>query len=255
MIEQTSVVLSVAVLASFLVGMSKGGVPTVGTLAVPLLALVMAPVTAAALLLPIFVISDVVAVYLYRREFSARNLAILTPAALAGVALGWALGAWLSGAFIGLLVGATGLFFCANAWFFARRTRPARPADVPRGAFWGTLTGLASFVSHSGGPTFQMYVLPQQLPKMAFAGTATILFAILNAAKIVPYWQLGQFAGVTPSATLWLALPALAGTLAGRWLTRTMPDRLFFRLVEVALFAVSLKLVWNYVFTLGLGGG
>ncbi len=256
MIEQTPVVLSVAVAASFLVGMSKGGVPTVGTLAVPLLALFMAPVTAAALLLPIFVVSDVVAVWLYRREFSARNLAILTPAALAGVALGWALGAWLSGAFIGLLVGATGIFFCANAWFFARQARPARRADVPRGAFWGALTGLASFVSHSGGPTFQMYVLPQHLPKMVFAGTTAILFAIVNAAKIVPYWQLGQFSGVAPSLALWLALPALAGTLAGRWLTRIMPDGLFFRLVEIALLGVSLKLVWDYAVMLApaIGG-
>lgn len=246
MIEQTPVVLAAAALSSLLVGMSKGGVPTVGTLAVPLLALAMPPVAAAALLLPIFIASDVVAVWLYRRDYSARNLAVLTPAALAGIALGWWLGARVSGAFIGLLVGATGLFFCANAWLFARRTRPARRADVPRGVFWGALTGLTSFVSHSGGPTFQMYVLPQRLPKMAFAGTATILFAILNAAKVVPYWQLGQFSGVAPSLALWLVAPALAGTIAGRWLTRTMPDRLFFRLVEVALFGVSLKLVWDY---------
>lgn len=254
MMMQTPAVLSLAVVASFLVGLSKGGVPTIGSLAVPLLALVMAPVTAAALLLPIFIVSDVVAVYLYRKEFSVRNLAILIPAALAGIGLGWTLGAWLSGGFIGLLVGATGLFFCANAWFFARRARPARPADISRGAFWGMLTGLTSFVSHSGGPTFQMYVLPQRLPKMVYAGTATILFAIVNAAKIVPYWQLGQFTGIDPSAALWLAIPALGGTLAGRWLTRSMPDRLFFRLVEIALLAVSLKLVWDYVSTLGVGG-
>lgn len=254
MIEQTPIVLAAAALSSLLVGMSKGGVPTVGTLAVPLLALAMPPVAAAALLLPIFIASDIVAVHLYRRDYSARNLAILTPAALAGVALGWWLGARVSGAFIGLLVGATGIFFCANAWLFARRARPARRADVPRGVFWGALTGLTSFVSHSGGPTFQMYVLPQRLPKMAFAGTATILFAIVNAAKVVPYWQLGQFSGVAPSLALWLAVPALAGTLAGRWLTRAMPDRLFFRLVEIALFGVSLKLVWDYALTFGAGG-
>jgi len=254
LIEQTPIVLSAAALSSLLVGLSKGGVPTVGTLAVPLLALVMPPVAAAALLLPIFIASDVVGVWLYRREYSARNLAVLMPAALGGVALGWAFGRWFSGAFIGLLVGAVGIFFCINAWVFARRPRPPRAADVPRGAFWGVLTGLASFVSHAGGPPFQMYVLPQLLPKMVFAGTATILFATLNAAKVVPYWQLGQFSGIEPSLTLWLAVPALAGTLVGRWLARNMPDRLFFRLVEIALLGVSLKLVWDYARTLGIGG-
>ena len=249
MIEPTPVVLSVAVLSSFLVGLSKGGVPTVGTLAVPLLALVMPPVTAAALLLPIFIVSDVVAVYLYRRDYSARNLAILTPAALAGVALGWLFGAWFSGAFIGLLVGAVGISFCLDVWLGHRRRPAARPAGVPAGIVWGGLAGLASFVSHAGGPPFQMYVLPQGLPKMVFAGTATILFAVVNAAKIVPYWQLGQFAGIEPSLALWLAVPALLGTLAGRWLTQNMPDRFFFRLVELALFVVSLKLVWDYALT------
>lgn len=254
MIEQTPIVLSAAALSSLLVGLSKGGVPTVGTLAVPLLALAMPPVAAAALLLPIFVASDVVAVWLYRREYSARNLAILTPAALGGVALGWMFGRWFSGAFIGLLVGAVGISFCINAWLGHRRTAAARPARVPAGIVWGGLAGLASFVSHAGGPPFQMYVLPQQLPKMVFAGTATILFAIVNAAKVVPYWQLGQFSGIAPSLALWLAVPALAGTFAGRWLTRNMPDRLFFRLVEIALLGVSLKLVWDYALTLGLGG-
>ena len=33
-----------------------------------------------------------------------------------------------------------------------------------------------------------------------------------------------------------------------------MPDRLFFRLVEIALLGVSLKLVWDYALTLGIGG-
>jgi len=246
-IEQAPVAVSIAVLSSFLVGMSKGGVPTVGTLAVPLLALVMPPVAAAALLLPIFVVSDVVGVYLYRKEYSARNLLILTPAALVGVGLGWLLGARLSGAFIGMLVGLVGIFFCLNVWLGRRHRRAAaRPADVGRGTVWGILTGLASFVSHSGGPPFQMYVLPQRLPKLVFAGTATILFAVVNAAKIVPYWQLQQFAAFDLRLALWLAPPALAGTVLGRWLAGAMPEGLFFRLIEVTLFGVSLKLVWDY---------
>lgn len=250
MIEQTPVVVSIAALSSFLVGMSKGGVPTVGTLAVPLLALVIAPVTAAALLLPIFIVSDVVGVYLYRKEYSARNLAILTPAALVGVGLGWLFSARLSGVFIGMLVGLVGVFFCLNVWLGRRGSATARPADVGRGAVWGTLTGLASFVSHSGGPPFQMYVLPQRLPKLVFAGTATILFATVNAAKIVPYWQLQQFATFDLRLALWLALPALVGTVLGRWLAAAMPDGLFFRLIEITLFSVSLKLVWDYVASL-----
>ena len=69
-----------ASLAALLVGLSKGGLPTIGMLAVPVLSLVMSPVKAAVMLLPIYVISDMVSVWLYRKEFSVPNLKILVPA-------------------------------------------------------------------------------------------------------------------------------------------------------------------------------
>ncbi|AEK56150.1 hypothetical protein BPI_II726 [Brucella pinnipedialis B2/94] len=120
MIEHTPLFLTVAVIAAFLVGLSKGGLPTVGTLSVPLMALVISPVTAAALLLPIYVVSDMFGLYLYRHHFSARNLAILTPSAIVGVGIGWLFSSHLSSTFIGMLVGLVGLLFCFNAWVGAR---------------------------------------------------------------------------------------------------------------------------------------
>ncbi len=175
MLEHTPLFMTVAVVAAFLVGLSKGGLPSVGTLSVPLMALVISPVTAAALLLPIYVVSDMFGLYLYRHHFSKRNLAILTPAAIVGIGLGWFFSSHLSSTFIGMLVGLVGLFFCFNVWVGAKYRRQARKADIPRGTFWGIITGLTSFVSHSGAPPFQMYVLPQHLEKLVFAGTSTIL--------------------------------------------------------------------------------
>jgi len=244
--EHSWTILVVAAIACVFVGMSKGGLPSVGTLAVPILAMAIPPVTAAALLLPIFVASDLVGMYLYRKEYSARNLLILIPASLLGVAIGWLFSANLSSLFIGMLVGFVGVLFCAKAWFGKYFRATARPADVGRGLFWGVLTGLTSFVSHSGGPTFQMYVLPQKLSKMVFAGTSTILFAIVNAAKIVPYWQMRQFENFDIPLALWLAVPAIAGTLIGRRLTMVIPDGIFFRLIEITLLGLSLKLISDY---------
>ncbi|WP_454858614.1 sulfite exporter TauE/SafE family protein [Rhizobium binxianense] len=242
--------LVVAAVACFFVGLSKGGLPSVGALAVPVLAMVIPAVTAAALLLPIFVASDLVGLYLYRKDYSARNLFILTPAALVGVGFGWAFSANLSSEFIGMLVGLVGLLFCVNAWFGIRYRSKQKTASLPSGIFWGTLTGLTSFVSHSGAPPFQMYVLPQHLEKMVFAGTATILFAIVNAAKIVPYWQLRQFENFDSGLAIWLVVPAIVGTFVGKRLTTIIPEGLFFRLIEVTLLGLSLKLVWDYVGTM-----
>ena len=103
-----------------------------------------------------------------------------------------------------------------------------------------------SWLSHSGAPPFQMYVLPQKLEKLAFAGTATILFAIINAAKLIPYWELNSFSAIDPKLPLLVLPVGILGTWVGAKLTRVLPDRLFFALVQAALFLVSLKLVWDF---------
>ncbi|PDT45201.1 hypothetical protein CO661_24410 [Sinorhizobium fredii] len=248
MIVQSPLLIFVAVVSAFFVGLSKGGLPTVGNLAVPLLALVISPVAAAALLLPIYVASDMVGLALYRRTFSKRNLAILVPSSLVGVLIGWAVSSRLSSEFVGMMVGIVGVAFCLNKWIWSRNRSPAR-GTIPAGLFWGAMTGITSFVSHSGGPTFQIYVLPQYLQKMTFAGTSTILFAILNAAKIVPYWEMGQFTGIDMTIALWLAPSAGLGTMLGKRLTEILPEKVFFRVIEVTLLLISAKLIADYVLT------
>lgn len=115
------------------------------------------------------------------------------------------------------------------------------------GLFWGGLTGFTSVVSHSGVPTFQIYILPQQLNKLTFAGTATILFAVLNAAKIRPYWELGQFSKREMTITLWLLPAAGVGTGIGKKLIEILPDKIFSRAVEMTLLLFSAKLIADYV--------
>ncbi|QIB33792.1 sulfite exporter TauE/SafE family protein [Ancylobacter pratisalsi] len=235
-----------AVPAAAAVGMGKGGVPMIGTLSVPIMSLVMPPIAAAGLLLPVYVVSDMFGVWAYRREFSGRNLAILMPAGALGIGVGWATASIVTDALVALMVGLIGLAFCLNRWF-GGAARAARSADVPRGLFWGVVAGFTSFVTHAGGPPFQMYVVPQRLPKMVFAGTSTILFAVINALKLGPYWALGQLS--LPNLKIaGLLLPvAVASTFFGVRVTRILPEVLFYRLVVSALFLLSLKLTYDGV--------
>jgi uncharacterized membrane protein YfcA len=238
----------IAGLSAFLVGASKGGLPMVGVLGVPLLALVMPPVAAAALLLPVYIVSDMVGLWAYRKEYSARNLVILVPAMILGVGLGWATAKITEEWMVTLLVGVVGLYYCASV-ILRKANAPPKRADVPRGIFWGMIAGFTSFVSHTGGPPYQAYVLPQKLPKMMFAGTSTIVFAIINLVKLVPYWALGQFNPTNLEVAAMLSPIAIAGALIGYKLTAILPEGLFYRLVEVALFVISLKLIHEALFT------
>lgn len=246
--------LVVASIAALLVGLSKGGLPAVGMLAVPVLALVISPVAAASLLLPIYVVSDIVGIWLYRRDFSTRNLKILIPASLIGIGIAWSMASMLSDRAVGLLVGLLGIGFCLNTWFghalgLSAGSAP-QPARVGKGLFWGTVSGFTSFVAHAGSPPYQIYVLPQKLPKATYAGTSTLLFAVINAAKIGPYMQLRPYSMADMKTAALLVPAALVGTVLGAWLTQRLADRWFFRLVQAALFAVSVKLVADGVRTL-----
>ena len=231
-----------ASLAALLVGLAKGGLPTIGMVAVPVLSLVMSPVKAAVMLLPIYVISDMVSVWLYRKHFSMPNLKILVPASILGVFIGWLTASMTSDTAVKLLIGVIGIAFCLNIWL--RRTPQAiQGVDLKKGVFWGVITGFTSFICHAGAPPFQMYVLPQRLPKVEFAGTATMLFTIVNLAKVLPYQQLNPYTSADLIQAMWLIPSALIGTFAGAYLTRRIADIWFFRFVQFGLFAISVKLI------------
>lgn len=240
--------LILASCGAVLIGMSKGGLPLVGMMSVPLLSLVMSPVKAAVLLLPLFVVSDVVGVWLYRRQYSAVNLRILIPAGLMGVFVGWLTASMISDLTIKFIIGLVGVVFCLQTWFRRGQSETPQEATKIKGYFWGGMAGFTSFISHAGGPPFQIYVLPQKLPKAEFAGTATILFAIINFSKILPYQNLSPYS----SDDLWkvatLIPMALLGTFLGAYLTKRINDVLFYKLVQASLFVVSCKLIWDSIF-------
>jgi uncharacterized protein len=197
--------------------------------------------------LPLYVISDWYGLWLYRKNYDVWNIKLMTFACCIGIAIGWATAQFNNDAVVKLIVGLIGIWFTADlVWKNSRKVEmAARPADVPRGLFWGTITGFTSFVAHAGGVPYQMFVLPQKLDKMTYAGTATITFTIVNALKLPPYWMLGQINLGSLQTGLYLAPVALFGAWAGFRATKILPEKTFFRFVEVALFIVSLKLIWD----------
>ena len=233
-----------ALAAAFFVGGSKGGLPMIALLSVPTMSLVMSPMQGAALLLPVYLVSDVFGIWIYRRSFSRRNLAILIPAAAIGVFAGWLLAGDTDENVVRVIIGCVGLTFLAmrqRSRMIGKRN--PQHADVPRGLIWGSVSGFTSFVSHAGGPAFQLYVLPQQLPKLMFAGTATILFSIINVMKVPPYLALGLIEWGDLRTVAILSPMAIFGAWVGYRLTRLIPQRAFFIVVEIALFLISVNLI------------
>lgn len=236
---------TLAVLAAVTVGLGKGGLPAIAMLAVPILSIVINPVTAAGLLLPVYVVSDVFGLWAYRREFDRRVLSIGVAGMVIGTGIGWATADLVSEDLIRVMIGVIGAVFAANLLLRDTSHVAARPIRKGPGLFWTAIAGFTSFVSHSGAPPWQVWVLPLKLPKMVFAGTTTIAFAIINAVKLVPYYFLGQLSFENLQVAAVLMLPAALAVFAGLKLVRVIPEKTFFSLVTWALLLISLKLIWD----------
>lgn len=235
----------IATAAAVLVGLGKGGLPVVAMLSVPLLATVISPVAAAGLLLPIYVVSDVFGLWAYRREFDWGVLKVMAPATTIGVGVGWWTAKMVSEDWVTGMVGVMGAVFAANLLLRHKGSKEPRPAEPVKGTFWGIITGFTSFVSHAGGPPYQVYVMPLQLSKAVFAGTSTILFAYVNAIKLVPYYFLGQFSVENLKVAAALMIPSALAVFAGVKIVQMLPEKLFFTLVTWALLVLSIKLIWQ----------
>jgi uncharacterized membrane protein YfcA len=232
-----------AIPAVIILGLSKGGFTALGLLMVPVMALAISPVQAAGITLPILVFSDLVALVSYRRIYDPTTLKIMIPGAMAGIGIGWLTASYVTETHIRLIVGIISIVFAVQ--FFLRRGKEvqAAPQNVAKGTFWSIITGFTSFVSHAGGPPFQVYAAPLRLEPRIFAGTSVILFALVNAVKLIPYFFLGQFDTqnlVTAAILLPISIPA---TLLGVWLVKRFDPRRFYDLIYATIFLVGVYLV------------
>lgn len=229
-------------------GLSKGGFAGVGQVATPMLALVMPPLEAAAIMLPIMIVQDAISVWVYRKDWSGRIMAIVLPGALIGVGLGWLLAAHISEAGVRVFTGAATMGFVLYNWIGPtvvanEVAKDVNPTNVPLGVFCGLLSGFASTVAQAGAPPYQIYVLAQKLPKMTFVGTTAIVFASVNWLKVVPYFALGQFSTKGLGTSLALLPLAIATNLIGFWAVRVTPTEIFYRISYIIMFIISVELV------------
>ena len=95
-------------------GLGKGELPVIASLAVPSLSLVMSPITAAGLLLPVYLVSDIFALSAYRRDNDKQVMIIAIVGMTAGVFIGWLTAhimiEWAITFFIGLMGSAFALY-------------------------------------------------------------------------------------------------------------------------------------------------
>ena len=238
---------SIALVTIIVVALSKSGfLGSLGMVGVPLLSLVMPAREAAGLLLPLMCVMDIVGLLAFRREFDARNVKIMLAGGLAGTLVGWVLWSVITDAEVLLIVGIITMLFIIDAVVpWRKKLAEGTPPSTPWGVFWGGVAGLTSFISHTGGPPAQIYLLPQRLPPNIYSGTTVVFFAAINFSKLIPYYFLGQLSVSNLEIGLVLAPAAILFMLAGVWLVRRVSAKLFYNVAYVLIFLVALKLIYD----------
>jgi uncharacterized membrane protein YfcA len=246
--ELTAPTILIAIAGVFMICFMKGafggGFSIVG---IPLLSLVMDPVTAGGLLAPLFIAMDLFALRYWKPStWSKPDLVLLLPGLVAGIGAGYLLFRFLDHHAIAIVMAVVTLTF-VGLWFAGGGNVAIRPRSVPKAVAAGLSSGITTMVAHSGGPPLAMYLLPRGLGKEIYAGTTSLFFTVGNATKALPWLLLTR-----PTDNVWalmaiclLAIPA--GVWLGWRLQGRLDQRQMYRIVYALLIVTALKLLWDGV--------
>ena len=244
--DQNAVYVAVIIaVLGFMIGLAKGGFGGLGALLTPILALVLPVAQAVGVLLPMLMVGDVFAVYMYWKEWDFDLVKRMLPAGIIGAIAGTALLSWLPPDGLRIVLGIFVLVLVAYK-FVSDRIQAVRYESKPWHApAAGLLAGVASGMFNNGGPAFSSYLLLQKLRARPFIATSAIYFALLNIIKVPGFLYTGVL-NVPLLLSLWwvfLFIPI------GIWVARITLTRLsplaFEWIIIVLLIFSSLWLFWQ----------
>jgi uncharacterized protein len=235
-----------AVVATAMIGFVKGAFGGgFGLVGIPILSLVMDPVTAGTIVAPLFIPMDVVALRYYPpRTWSIPDLKVLLPAMALGIGLGTLTLALLDVRLVSIAIAVVALLFAAH-WYAGGGRITTAPRNTILAALAGTASGVATMVAHSGTPPLAMYLLRMGLAKEVYVGTTTIYFAVGNLIKVGPWLMLGQ-----PTPAVWtliaICVPvAMIFVWIGWLFHKRIDQKRLYQGCYAILVLTSLKLLWD----------
>jgi uncharacterized protein len=236
---------AVAIPAVLLLGVSKSGFGAgFGSLAVPMMALAVSVPQAAAILMPVLLLMDLLGMAAFRKNVDRRLLGFLLPFGLLGTLVGTLLFKLLDPRLVAGIVGVFTLLFLAQRLIF-----PPTPDQPPPprwiGAVLSVTSGFTSFIAHAGGPPMNAYVIPLRLSPLVFTGTLAYFYFFINLSKWIPYAWLGLLDGRNLLTSIVLLPLAPIGVWLGVRIAHRIEPRLFYRLIYAGMLLTGIKLVWD----------
>ncbi len=236
-----------AAIGVILFGISKGGFAgPIAILSIPLMSLTMSPQTAAGILLPILILMDFVALYIYWKKWDLKNIKIIIPISIIGIIIGTFTFSFVSDDGIRIIIGLVAIIFIFLS-FIQKNSFLVKPTKN-KGFFWSLISGYTSFLIHAGGTPINFFLLPQKLNKTIYMGTMTLIFLIINLIKLIPYYYLGQLELSNLKISLILCPLAPISILIGYYLHKKVSEKIFYNFVYFFLGVGGIKLIYDGIF-------
>lgn len=225
-------------LCAMFIGMSKTGILNIGTLAIPIFAMLFGARYSTGIVLIMLCFADLVAVIYYRKEFIWHEVKKLLPMAITGLVVALVVGNYVDDKAFRVLISAcilvgVGIMLWTND----------KPTEMVNRSWYspvfGFLMGFSTMIGNAAGPALSVYMLSKRLDKVAFTATAAWFIMILNFTKIplqLFYWENLSLKGFILNV---MALPfILLGGYLGIRLLKIIPEKQF-RQVVVAMVIIS----------------
>ena len=234
--------------AIILYGIAKSGLGgSISLISVPLMTVVMPLNQALAVILPILIFSDIVAVYRFRREFDFSTLKLIVPFAALGIIIGSLTFKYFSEDLLKLIVGIMGFLFAGHYFLFKKEKKIPAKKNFLKGAIFSSIAGFSSFCVHAGGTPTSIYLLPLRLKKEIYVGTRIIFFTFVNLIKLPLYIYLSMMNLDTLYQSIFLLPLAITGIFIGYKILKIIDENLFYNIIYALILLSSTKLIIDFI--------
>ena len=228
---------------SFVIGLSKSGIPGLGLLLVPIMLIAFPAKESVGMLLPVLMVGDIVAIVSYRK-FARKDLLLrVVPIAFVAIILGALLLSRLNNSGMTHLLGWLVLALCAVD-LIKSRGWIKNPADN----WWfksivAGLAGLASTLGNAAGPVMSIFFIMAKLSPQEQLGTAAWFFLFVNIIKLPFFISQGMLQLSWLPTIAWMIPPLLLGALCGKLIVSRIRREVFNAWVRALAIAGGVLLV------------
>jgi len=233
--------------AIILYGIAKSGLGgSISLISVPLMTIVMPLSQALAIILPILIFSDFIAVYRFRKNFDLDTLKLIIPFAGIGIFIGSLTFSYFSEELLKIILGVMGFLFAGHYFLFKKNKEAQSKKNFIKGGICSTIAGFTSFCVHAGGTPTSIYLLPLRIKKETYVGTRVIFFTFVNLIKLPFYINLSMINIKTFTYSMMLLPLTIIGIFIGYQILKIIDEKLFYNILYILILVSSTKLIYDF---------